>query len=62
MTRIFSGLLLAGGLIAGGQATAGDLLQWQNNSLTYLYGGNFAVNPEIQQTFTFEHADRKSVV
>lgn len=54
MTRIFSGLLLAGGLIAGGQAAAGD---WQNNSLTYLYGGNFAVNPEIQQTFTFEHAD-----
>ncbi|MEB0075595.1 outer membrane protein OmpK [Pseudomonas sp. CCI3.2] len=57
MTRIFFGLLLAGGLIAGGQAAAGDLLQWQNNSLTYLYGGNFAVNPEIQQTFTFEHAD-----
>ncbi|MCE6982970.1 hypothetical protein EI534_37615, partial [Pseudomonas frederiksbergensis] len=26
-------------------------------SLTYLWGKNFAVNPSIQQTVTFEHAD-----
>ncbi|NBA93853.1 outer membrane protein OmpK [Pseudomonas sp. R5(2019)] len=57
MKRTLSSLALAGGLLAGGQALAGDLLQWQNNSLTYLYGKDFAVNPEIQQTFTFEHAD-----
>ncbi len=36
---------------------AGDLLQWQNNSLTYLYGKDFKINPSIQQTVTFEHAD-----
>ena len=36
---------------------------WQNNSLTYLYGKNFAVDSgedgreaSIQQTITFEHA------
>ncbi|MEK1938801.1 MAG: outer membrane protein OmpK [Pseudomonas sp.] len=51
-------LALSAGLFTGGQtALAGDLLQWQNNSLTYLYGQDFKVNPEIQQTVTFEHAD-----
>jgi nucleoside-specific outer membrane channel protein Tsx len=54
---MFKGLMLAGSLLAGGQAVAGDLLQWQNNSLTYLWGKNFTVNPQIQQTVTFEHAD-----
>jgi nucleoside-specific outer membrane channel protein Tsx len=57
MKRIFSSLMMAASLMAGGQAVAGDLLLWQSNSLTYLYGQDFAVNPEIQQTFTFEHAD-----
>jgi nucleoside-specific outer membrane channel protein Tsx len=56
--RMTNSLILAGGLLAASTAaTAGDLLQWQNNSLTYLWGKNFAVNPEIQQTVTFEHAD-----
>ncbi|ELS24061.1 Nucleoside-binding outer membrane protein [Metapseudomonas furukawaii] len=50
-------LALSVGMLGGGQAIAGDLLYWQNNSLTYLYGQNFKVNPEIQQTVTFEHAD-----
>ncbi len=36
---------------------AGDIFQWQSNSLTYLNGRDFAVNPANQQTFTFEHAD-----
>jgi nucleoside-specific outer membrane channel protein Tsx len=49
--------MLAGSMLAGGQAMAGDLLQWQTNSLTYLYGKDFQVNPRIQQTVTFEHAD-----
>src|SRR3990167_7570247 len=57
MKPMFKGLMLAGSLLAGGQAVAGDLLQWQNNSLTYLWGKNFTVNPQIQQTVTFEHAD-----
>jgi nucleoside-specific outer membrane channel protein Tsx len=57
MKRTCTSLMLAGSLLAGGQAMAGDLLQWQNNSLTYLYGKDFKVNPHIQQTVTFEHAD-----
>ncbi|PAU54872.1 hypothetical protein BZL41_21250 [Pseudomonas sp. PIC25] len=57
MNRTLTSLLLAGGLVAAGQANAGDLLHWQDNSLTYLYGKDFTVNPQIQQTFTFEHAN-----
>ncbi|MES2871274.1 MAG: outer membrane protein OmpK [Pseudomonadota bacterium] len=57
MNRTISSLMLAGSLLTGAPAVAGDLLQWQSNSLTYLYGKNFEVNPQIQQTVTFEHAD-----
>ena len=57
MKRTCTSLMLAGSMLAGGQAMAGDLLQWQNNSLTYLYGKDFRVNPRIQQTVTFEHVD-----
>ena len=56
MKRTCTSLMLAGSMLAGGQAMAGDLLLWQTNSLTYLYGKNFAINPSIQQTVTFEHA------
>ena len=52
------GVTLAGGLLAASQTMAGDLFLWQTNSLTYLYGKNFAINPSIQQTVTFEHADK----
>ncbi len=41
-------------MIAGG-GFAGDFLQWQDNSLSYLYGDNFELDPETQHTFTFEH-------
>lgn len=57
MKRTCTSLMLAGSLLAGSQAIAADLLQWQDNSLTYLYGKDFQVNPRIQQTVTFEHAD-----
>jgi nucleoside-specific outer membrane channel protein Tsx len=57
MKRMCTSLMLAGSMFAGGQAMAEGLLQWQNNSLTYLYGKDFQVNPRIQQTVTFEHAD-----
>lgn len=57
MKRTFSSLLLAGSLLAAGPALAEGLFQWQSNSLTYLNGRDFTVNPHIQQTFTFEHAD-----
>jgi nucleoside-specific outer membrane channel protein Tsx len=57
MNHTLTRLLLAGGLLAGEQAMAADFFQWQSNSLTYLYGQNFEVNPSIQQTLTFEHAD-----
>ena len=35
--RTINSLILAGGLLASGASFAGDLLQWQNNSLTYLW-------------------------
>ena len=56
MNRTLPSLVLASALLAGGQAMAGDLLHWQNNSLTYLYGHDYKIDPEIQQTITFEHA------
>lgn len=57
MNRTFSSVLLASSLLAAAPAMAEGIFQWQSNSLTYLNGRDFAVNPEIQQTFTFEHAD-----
>ncbi|WP_436785435.1 outer membrane protein OmpK [Stutzerimonas frequens] len=55
-------LALTGALLTT-PALAADLMLWQNNSLTYLYGKNFAVDSgedgreaSIQQTITFEHA------
>ena len=54
--RTINSLILAGGLLACGTTFAGDLLQWQSNSLTYLWGKNFKVNPSTQQTLSFEHA------
>ena len=56
MNRYLATATLAAGLLGGSQAMASPML-WQNNSLTYLYGKNFAVDAgEIQQTLTFEHA------
>ena len=57
MNRTLSSVLLASSLLAAAPAMAGDIFQWQSNSLTYLNGRDFTANPEIQQTFTFEHAD-----
>ena len=48
-------LALTGTLLAT-PALAGDLMHWQNNSLTYLYGQDYKVDPDTQQTVTFEHA------
>jgi nucleoside-specific outer membrane channel protein Tsx len=36
---------------------AGDILQWQDNRITGLYGSGFEVDPETQETLTLEHAD-----
>lgn len=38
-------------------AFGGDFLQWQDTSLTGLYGTGFEVDPETQQTLTIEHAN-----
>ncbi|UVE18435.1 hypothetical protein NVV93_03245 [Pseudomonas sp. LS44] len=56
MNRALSSLVLAGSLLAAGQASAGDALLWQDNSLSFLWGKDFQVNPPTQQTWTFEHA------
>jgi len=58
MKRITTSLLLGSSLLATLPAVAGDLLLWQSNSLSYLYGKDFQVNPAIQQTITFEHANK----
>lgn len=46
-------LLLASSLAC---ADGDSALLWHNESLSYLYGKNFKVNPPIQQTFTVESA------
>lgn len=51
-----SSLIVAGGLLVAGESLAGDLLQWHDESLTYLNGIDFKVDPARQQTVTFEHA------
>jgi len=55
--RLRAGLLLAGCLSPAVPAVAGDWLQWQDNSITYLAGRDYTVNPDQQQTLTFEHAN-----
>lgn len=55
-------LALSVGLLGAQHAGAGEMLFWQDNSLSYLYGSNFQrlnFNGEEQRsqtTFTFEHA------
>jgi nucleoside-specific outer membrane channel protein Tsx len=55
-------LALSVALFGCQQAIAGDMLLWQNNSLSYLYGENFnrgqfnTEQDKTQTTFTFEHA------
>jgi nucleoside-specific outer membrane channel protein Tsx len=55
MSRFLTASLLAGGALACAQASAADLLQWQNNSVSYLYGKDYKVDSPIQQTVTLEH-------
>jgi nucleoside-specific outer membrane channel protein Tsx len=43
-------------LMLAGAGLAGDILQWQDNSLTYLFGDKYKLDPAGQQTLTFEHA------
>ncbi len=58
MKTTLPSLFLAAGLAHAGTAmAAGDWLQWQSNSLTYLVGKDYTVNPSHQQTVTYEHAD-----
>jgi len=38
-----------------GAVWAGDLVQWQDNSLSFLYGNGFDLDPDTQETLTFEH-------
>src|SRR5574344_760452 len=57
LSRSISGpaALLLG--LAGSAVQAGELLHWQDNSLSYLYGRGFKINPGEQHTLTFEHAN-----
>jgi len=49
---VLAGLML----MLAGTGLAGDIMQWQDNSLSYLYGDNYELDPETQHTLTFEHA------
>jgi len=55
MKHTATSLLLAGSLLAPVESMA-ELLLWQDNSLTYLNGIDFKIDPPRQQTLTFEHA------
>ena len=55
MKSILTTAALASSMMLAGQAIAAPML-WQNNSLTYLYGNDFKVDPDTQHTLTFEHA------
>ncbi|PMG80932.1 hypothetical protein BCU84_00300 [Shewanella sp. 10N.286.51.B7] len=57
MKRFLALLLLCHApFVAANDATSTEIVHWQDNSLSYLYGDNFKVNPKTQQTITFEHA------
>lgn len=58
MNHIPTALLLGTSLLASVPSQAGQWLQWHGESLTYLYGKDFKINPGIQQTLTFEHANK----
>lgn len=47
--------VLGGSLLLCSSLASASPLQWQNNSLTYLVGSDFQVDPKTQQTVTFEH-------
>ncbi|MBS7660824.1 nucleoside-binding outer membrane [Pseudomonas lalucatii] len=55
-------IALSVALFGGQHALANDLMKWQNNSLSYLYGENFnrgqfnTEQDKTQTTFTAEHA------
>src|SRR5690554_660394 len=54
MRTLIKGAVAASLALASSLASASPLL-WQDNSLTYLYGKDFEVDPPIQQAVTFEH-------
>lgn len=57
MRKTLTTALLTASLFTAGAAQAADSpLLWHGESLTYLYGKDFRVDPRIQQTVTFEHA------
>jgi len=49
---VLTGMIL---MLAAGTGFAGDFLQWQDNSISYLFGDNYELDPETQHTITFEH-------
>ena len=60
MRKLINGALFFG-LVAASKLTAASPLLWQDNSLTYLYGKEFVVDPKIQQTLTLEHVSGWSI-
>ncbi len=55
-------LIAAMAMLVPFASQAEGMLQWQDNSLSYLYGTNYKLaSSETQQTLTFEHASGWSV-
>lgn len=52
---------VAGSLAVVSGLAAASPLQWQEYTLTYLYGSDFEIDPKTQQTFTLEHTSAWSV-
>jgi nucleoside-specific outer membrane channel protein Tsx len=49
-------LIAANAALVNTAGFAGDLMLWQDNSLSLLVGSNYELDPGTQQTVTFEHA------
>ncbi|BAP45453.1 hypothetical protein NRB16_19625 [Pseudomonas sp. LJDD11] len=56
MNKTLASSLFTLGLLASPSAWADGPLLWHDESITYLYGKNFKIDPAIQQTITLEHA------
>jgi nucleoside-specific outer membrane channel protein Tsx len=56
MKKFVAASVCAMGMMGAANAFAESPMLWHGESISYLYGKNYNVDPAIQQTVTFEHA------